>query len=116
MKELTSRKNAETIDDELSKLKNAKGDVNIKNFWKLKQRIFPLARDGSAAKYESKGHLVTSGEKLKDLYLQTYQERLKHMKIKEGLEKHQEIREEIFKLRKNEAKDKIKNHGQWNSC
>ena len=92
----------------LSKLKSAKGDVNINNFWKLKQRIFPQARDASAAKYDSKGHLITSGGKLKDLYLQTYQERLKHRTIKEGLEKHQERREEIFELRKNEAKDKIK--------
>ena len=106
MIELTSRRNTEIIDDELSKLKIAKGDVNINNFWKLKPRIFPQARDASAAKYDSKGHLVTSGGKLKDLYLQTYQERLKHRKIKEDLEKH----------RKNEAKDKIKNHGQWNSC
>ena len=105
---LTARKNSEKIEEELNKLKNGKGDVDLNNFWKLKQKLFPKARDVSGAKYDAKGHLVSSGEKIKKLYLETYKERLKHKKIKEGLEEYQKMREELFELRRGEVKDKIK--------
>ena len=68
----------------------------MNNFWKLKQKIFPKARDISAAKYDANGHLVTSGEKIKNLYLETYKERLAHKEIKDGLEEQQRRREELF--------------------
>ena len=62
----------------------------------------------SSAKYDARGHLVSSGDKLKDLYLHTYKERLKHRDIKEGLEEHQKLREELFDLRREEVKDNLK--------
>ena len=105
---LTARKNSEIIEEELSKLKHGDGDVNMGNFWKLKQRLFPKARDVSVAKLDSKGHLVSSGGKLKNLYLDTYKERLKHRKIKPGLEQYQEMRESLFDLRRSEVMENIK--------
>ena len=50
------------------------------------------------------GHLVTSEEKLNDLYVETYKNRLSHNVIKDGLEEHQEMREELFNLRLDETK------------
>ena len=105
---LTAKKNAELIEEELEKLKNVNGDVNINNFWKLKQKIFPKARDISAAKLDTNGHLVTSGEKIKNLYLETYKERLSHKQIKDGLEEHQRRREELFNIRRDEAEENKK--------
>ena len=105
---LTARKNSEMIEEELSKLKHGDGDVNMGSFWKLKQRLFPKARDVNVAKLDSKGHLVSSGGKLKNLYLNTYKERLKHRKIKPGLKEYQEKRESLSDLHRSEVKANIK--------
>ena len=62
----------------------------------------------SVAKLDSKGHLVSSGGKLINLYLDTEKERLKHRKIKPGLEEYQEMRESLSDLRRSELKANIK--------
>ena len=82
--ELTSRRNAEVINEEISKLEHGDGDVDMASFWKLKRKLFPKTKDVYEAKVDSKGHLVSSRGKIKRLYLETYQERLKHRNIKEG--------------------------------
>ena len=78
------------------------GGVNIKNLWKLKNK----AKEPVTAKEDAHGHLVTSGEKLKKLYLNTYEKRLENRKIKPGLESLQSAKEELFQLRINEVKKK----------
>ena len=78
------------------------------SLWKLKNKLCPKAKETTSAKMDSSGHLVTSAEKLKNLYLETYEKRLENRKIKPGLETLQEVKEELFELRKNEVKTKLK--------
>ena len=104
--ELTAKKNADIIKEEIDNLKNGDGEVDMLSFWKMKRKLFPKAKDIPTAMMDSRGHLVSSGQKIKDLYLKTYEERLKHRKIKEGLEEHQANREELFQHRIDETKKK----------
>jgi hypothetical protein len=50
----------------------------------------------------------SSGYLVKNLYLETYEKRLENRKIKPGLETLQEVKEELFELRKDEVKTKLK--------
>ena len=55
--------------------------VNRLNMWRLKQRICPKNIEPPMAKKDADGKLISNPEKLKTLYLQTYQDRLRHRKI-----------------------------------
>ena len=65
--------NIETLDGNFSQL----------GLWKLKQKLCPLLSDPPMAKYDDGGNLITTTEALKKLYLETYQNRLKHRKMEE---------------------------------
>ena len=84
--DLCGKANRDIIKDEISKLRTMDGGVNMKNLWKLKNKLCHKAKEPTTAKEDAKGHLVTSGEKLKKLYLETYEKRLENRKIKPGLE------------------------------
>ena len=105
--ELSAKTNRDIINNEVSKLKTDDGGVNMASLWKLKNKLCNKAKETISAKVDAAGHLVTSGEKLKKLYLHTYEERLEDRKIKSGLEPLQKAKENLFELRKNEVKNKI---------
>ena len=85
---------AETkINEELQNLKSDDGGINMGHLWKLKKKLCGTVKEPSVAKMDSKGHLVTSNEKLKDLYLQTYINRLENNEIKSDLKYFEKFKE-----------------------
>lgn len=59
------------IEEEIAKLNHKDGDISLSGLWKLKQKIFPRAKDSSVAMMDANGHLVSSEGKLNNLYLET---------------------------------------------
>ena len=51
-------------------------------FWKLKRKLCPCKNDPPTIKQDKSGNLISAPAALKQLYLDTYSERLKHRKIK----------------------------------
>ena len=96
--EMCAAKNMEIIKDEIDKLGDKDGGVNMSGFWKLKSKLFNKYKEPSAAKLDSQGHLVTGGENLKNLFLETYEKRLENRTIKPGLEALQKNKKELFDL------------------
>lgn len=106
--ELCAKANRDIIKDEIGKLNTGDGGVKMANLWKLKRKLCNKAKETTSAKMDSSGHLVTSADKLKKLYLDKYENRLENRKIKPGLEGLQEAKEELFELRKNEVREKLR--------
>ena len=78
-------KNANFVKDILENIEDEEGRVNHTGFWKIKQRLLPNNPDPPMAKKDSNGNLITAPSALKQLYLDTYQERLRQREMKEGL-------------------------------
>ena len=79
-------KNADFVKDILDNIEDEEGRVNQTGFWKIKQRLLPNNLDPPMAKKDSNGNLITGPSALKQLYLDTYQERLRQREMKEGLQ------------------------------
>ena len=58
------------------------GNFSQIGMWKLKNQLIPKEMDPPMAKLDSYGNLITAPGALKNLYLETYVERLKHREIK----------------------------------
>ena len=67
--------------------------------WKLKQKIIPKRNEVPTAKKNTNGQLVTNPKELKELYFQTYKERLSHRSIRPGLEFLEFLKGLLFQLR-----------------
>ena len=75
--------NAEFVKEVLENVEDEEGKFNHTGFWKIKQKLLPINQDPPMAKKDCNGNLVTAPSSLKQLYLETYQERLKQREIKE---------------------------------
>ena len=73
--------------------------VNRLNMWRLKQRICPKNIEPPMAKKDADGKLISNPEKLKTLYLQTYQDRLRHRKIRADYEEVKNMKNLLFNMR-----------------
>ena len=65
----------------IEQLKNPNGSLSQNGMWKLKSKLCTKNNEVPHAKVGLDGQLVTAPEKLKDLYLVTYKDRLRHRKI-----------------------------------
>ena len=77
-----SEKNAETVREYIENIETLEGNFSQGGLWKLKRKLCPTASDPPMAKYDDKGNLITSHAALKDLYLNTYKNRLRHREMK----------------------------------
>ena len=75
--------NAETVKEYIGSMETLEGNFSQLGLWKLKQKLCPLKSDPPMAKYDNVGNLVTTPEALKNLYLETYEKRLKHREMEE---------------------------------
>ena len=74
--------------------------------WEMKKRLCPKnTLDPPAAKKDKHGTLVTEKEALENLYIETYVERLKPNTISEGLEDLEKLKNYLFELRYEVAKE-----------
>ena len=98
-------------DNLVSTLENIGGDTQNINgsgrnqLWKMLKQANPKsAQSPPAAKKDVVGNMITSHNSLKDLYFQTYKQRLRNRPIREGFEEIKTLKEELFDLRMNIAK------------
>ena len=89
---LISKRNVQIVTSQLSELETLEGGFSQIGMWKLKSKLFPKPPSPPMAKKDKYGNFITNQGALKDLYLETYTERLKHRQIKEEFE-------DIFKLK-----------------
>ena len=98
-------------DNLVSTLENIGGDTQNINgsgrnqLWKMLKQANPKsAQSPPVAKKDVSGNMITSHDSLKDLYFQTYKQRLRNRPIREGFEEIKTLKEELFDLRMNIAK------------
>ena len=84
--EISASKNASTVREFLKHLDTSDGKFSQLGLWKLKNLLCPNPTDPPMAKRDSQGNLVTAPNLLKNLYLDTYKERLRNREIKPNLE------------------------------
>lgn len=78
-----SESNFKTVKDHISTIETLEGKFSQLGWWKLKQKLFPIQADPPMAKKDKNGNLVSAPGSLKNLYLETYKNRLRHRKMKE---------------------------------
>ena len=94
------------IEEQLQIITDADGKVNTAGAWKLRRKICPKPIEQLSAKKDKEGNLVTNPEKIKDIYLEAYEDRLKHREIIPKLKEHKKLREELFQKRLETTKQK----------
>ena len=83
--EETASKNTKVVKDHLERLETLEGTFSNLGFWKLKQKLCPLAEDPPMAKKDHLGNIITSPEAIKKLYIDTYKNRLRNRIMKPEL-------------------------------
>ena len=102
----------EKIKDHLKDLSSQEGNFDRNKMWKLRKKICPKnTKENITAKEDENGKLETNPSKLKNLYLETFQHRLRHRKIKPELENLQKLRKQVFKIRL--KKSKLEKSPDW---
>ena len=92
-KEKLKEVEAELADEFFEKVKDASEDIDCEEggtksekLWNLKKQMFPRSRDPPTAMKDSDGNLVTNPEKIKEMAVKAYEDRLRNRTMKEGLE------------------------------
>ena len=98
------KKQIEKVHEHLNEITNPDGRVNTTGVWKLRKKICPKPQEQLSAKKDRNGVLVTDPEKIKDLYLEAYVDRLKHRQILPELQELKVLREQLFEQRLEECK------------
>ena len=83
------------------------GGMNPAKLWQLKKKLRGIVNEPPTAMLDQYGNLVTTSKAIEDLTIHMYQERLKTLKIKKGLELHQVQREQLCDERLKEAQTNI---------
>ena len=81
----TATKNAETVKDVLENVETLEGKFSHTGFWKIKQKLSPIISDPPMAKHDQHGNVISAPTVLKQLYLETYQHRLRQREMKTEL-------------------------------
>ena len=74
--------NAKFVKDIVQNVETSEGKFSNSGFWKIKQRFVPGSVDPPMAKHDKHGNIVTAPSALKNLYIETYKERLKQREMK----------------------------------
>ena len=75
--ETCATRNAELIKNHLGEMESIEGKFCQVNLWKLKNKLCPKPSDPPMGKKDELGMLITAPNLLKELYMRTYQNRLK---------------------------------------
>ena len=90
-----------------SNLGNTNGNFSQAGMWKLKNILIPKEMDPPMAKLDKLGNLITAPVALKNLYLKTYVERLRHREMKFNLNSNYLKKVELWEMRFNYLKTRI---------
>ena len=94
--ELVAEEHKNKVVENFKEYSSADGLLNGHGMWKVKRKIFPKNRESlPLAKIDFDGKLITSQNKLKSLYLETFIHRLRSRPIKDELQWLRELKEEL---------------------
>ena len=91
-----AEKNKQLVREYSEELVSLKGTFSQHGLWKLKSKLCRKSMDAPMAKVDSNGQFITSPNLLKDLYLRTYCERLRHRVILSKYEDVYEMKTELW--------------------
>ena len=104
--ELCADKNRAIVKEHIGIKDNSIEGFSQLKAWEMKKRLCPKnTLDAPSAKKDKFGNLVTEKEALEKLYIETYVERLKPNTMTEGLEYLEKLKNYLFELRYNIAKE-----------
>ena len=78
----SSEENVNKVNEYIRSIETESGGFSQLGMWKLKSKLCPRSHDPPTAKLDRNGKLVTNPQKLLDLYVETYSDRLSHKRIK----------------------------------
>ena len=87
------------IKEQVQGITQKDGATNNAGVWRLRKNIFPKATENFSAKKDKEGNLVSNPERLKEVFIDAYVDRLKHREIIPELLKLKTLREELFQQR-----------------
>ena len=96
--EICAKKNADLIKENFLNL-NDGGNFSVPKMWKVRNRLNLKGSDPPAAKLDLSGNLVTEYQALKELYKDTYKNRLAPKAPLPGYEQITYLKDILFKLR-----------------
>ena len=97
---MCAEKNRKLVQDHLGKEDNSIEGFSQAKTWALRKKLCPKnTMEPPAAKKDEHGNLVTNKAQLENLYLKTYQERLKPNQIKPSLQEVEYLKEYLFEIR-----------------
>ena len=97
-------KQIQKIQEQINSISDADGRVNTSGVWKLRRKLCPKPLEQLTAKKDKEGNLVTDPATIKKIYLEAYEDRLKHRDIIPELEHYKILREQLFFERLSQAK------------
>ena len=74
-------KQIEKLNEHLNIITDTDGKVDTAGAWKLRRKVLPKQPEQLTSKMDKNGDVVTNPEKIKELYLEAFTNRLKHRKI-----------------------------------
>ena len=105
--EATAAKNAHIVKEHIENMETDDGNFSNLGFWKLKRKLFPIAEDPPMAKHDKEGNIITAPEGIKNLYIDTYKERLRNRIMKPELMDIFFLKSELWDYRNIELKEKV---------
>ena len=73
-----SKEYVEKVKEHVGNVCSIEGKFNRNKMWKLKKKLLPRNLDKATAKKDKDGNLITHPAKLKKVYIDYYQDLLKH--------------------------------------
>ena len=101
-----AKENRDKVTENLKSFGDNQFSVNTNGMWNVKKKIFPKnPQTKPTGKKNARGQIITSPEGLKLLYLETYKHRLRHRPIQHDLREIKVLKETLFYLRLQVAKE-----------
>ena len=91
--------NFKKVENHFKDLSNIDGMFCNNKLWDVRKKIGIRAFEPAMAKKDKKGNLVATTHRLKELYMETYKDRLSYNPISKGLEDIKEWKEKLCEER-----------------
>ena len=96
---LCAEKKSNIVKEHIGQLSGEGDRICRINMWRLKQKLCPRNNDPPMAKRSAGGDLISNPVTLKQLYVDTYKDRLRHRVIRPGYEELESVKKFLFNLR-----------------
>jgi hypothetical protein len=110
---LIYERNRKLIVDQVSQMSDVHCNFSRIKMWKLRQKVCPKVQPSCpVAKINQNGDIVSNREELKQLYLNTYRDRLRHRVIKPNYNQIKQLKDNLFQVRLKTSK--LRKSNDWN--